>query len=50
MNYCHSHNLKCQLCVNYWPMSLAPTNEESAWLAEKKTVGKISLSGQVTNG
>ena len=22
--------------VNYWPMSLAPTNEESAWLAEKK--------------
>jgi hypothetical protein len=26
--------------VNHWPMSLAPTNEESAWLAEQKPNGK----------
>ena len=26
--------------VNHWPMSLAPMNEESAWLAEQKPNGK----------
>ena len=39
--------------VNHWPMSLAPTNEDSAWLAEQKTkTGKklVPLSGQMTYG
>ena len=28
--------------VNHWHMSLAPMNEESAWLAEQNPMGKIS--------
>jgi len=35
--------------VNCWPMSLAPTNEESAWLAEKNPLGKkLIRSGEIT--
>ena len=32
--------------MNFWPMSLAPTNEESVWLGKKKLrKEKINPSG-----
>jgi hypothetical protein len=41
------NKLQLESGANHWPISLAPMNEESVWLAEQKPNGKKLVPGVV---